>query len=154
MRDGLVIGLTVLTIGVIATLGGFEELDVRLFIIAACVIYLLVTILYYIVFMQPYRKRVLQQNADMESGKIGEALEDIQTMQQEPLVRRSRYLTQCCQINQSAAYCRMEQYDRALEILKAMPEKNKGTDAACPSFEYMYLPVLRWYRARSANLLS
>ena len=123
LRDILIWALLCFVMGIIAAFYEIEASTVQFFIVVCCVIYLLVTSLYYIVFMQPYRKRVMQQNADMEAGKSQTALEDIKAMQEEPLVRRSRYLTQCCQINLSAAYCRLEQYDRALEVLNAMPEK-------------------------------
>lgn len=125
LRDVLLWALLCFVIGIIAALFEIEASTVQFFIIVCCVIYLLVTFFYYLVFMQPYRKRVIQQNADMEAGNLETALEDIKAMQQEPRVRRSQYLTQCCQINLSAAYCRLEQYDRALEVLNAMPEKLK-----------------------------
>ena len=112
-------------LGIIAAFFEIEASTVQLFIIICCAIYLLVTIYYYVIFMLPYRRRVLQQNADMETGNPETALEDIKAMQQEPRVRRNQYLTQCCQINLSAVYCRLEQYDRALEVLNAMPENLK-----------------------------
>lgn len=123
LRDGLFIVLAGLLIGTAAAFFEIEASTVQIFIIVCCGIYLLLTILYYFVLMQPYRRRVLQQNADMEAGRTDKALTDMEAMMHEPRVQKSRYLTQCCQINLSAAYCRLEQYERALEILKAMPEK-------------------------------
>lgn len=125
LRDILLWALLCFMIGIVVAFFEIKASAVQFFIIVCCVIYLLVTISYYAIFMQPYRRRVLQQNADMESGNLETALEDIKAMQQESRVRRSRYLTQCCQINLSAVYCRLEQYDRALEVLNAMPERLK-----------------------------
>lgn len=129
LRDLALLILLGVLIGIIAAFFEIEASTVQAFIIVCCVIYFVLTLVYYFVFMQPYRRRVQQQNADMEAGKTEKALADIQAMQQEPLVRRSRYLTQCCEINLSAAYCRLEQYDHALEILNAMQEKKLNRHA-------------------------
>ena len=125
LRAVLLWALLCFVLGILAAFFEIKASTVQILIIICCAIYLLVTITYYFVFMQPYRKRVMQQNAEMEAGNLETALDDIKAMQQEPRVRRSQYLTQCCQINLSAAYCRLEQYDRALEVLNAMPEKLK-----------------------------
>ena len=54
-------------------------------------------------------------------------------MMEEPRVRHSRYLMNCCRINLSAACCHLDRYDLALETLRAMPAKKLKGD-----FELVY----------------
>ena len=67
-------------LGIIAALFEIEASTVQVSIIVCCVIYLLVTISYNFLFMQPYRRRVQQQNAEMEAGNLEIALENINAM--------------------------------------------------------------------------
>ena len=124
LRYLLILLLAGILVGTAAALLEIPASTVQMMIILVCIIWLAAMLLYYGFVMAPYRKRVLQQNADMDSGKSNQALADMEAMQEEPMVKKSRYLTQCCDINRSAAYCRMEQYGQALDILRAMPEKN------------------------------
>ena len=122
-----------IALGVVAAYFQWEDKTLQIVIIGCCGVYLAVTLLHYFLVIHPYRRRVLQQAADMEAGRAAEALEDIQRMMEEPRVRRSKYLTNGCQINLTAAYCHLGQDQAALDQLRAIPEKQLKGD-----FELVY----------------
>ena len=70
IRDILLWALLCFALGIMAAFFEIKASTVQILIIICCAIYLLVTISYYFLFMQPYRRRVQQQNAEMEAGNL------------------------------------------------------------------------------------
>ena len=89
LRYLLILLLAGILVGTAAALLEIPASTVQMMIILVSIIWLAAMLLYYGFVMAPYRKRVLQQNADMDSGKSAQALADMEAMQEEPMVKKA-----------------------------------------------------------------
>ena len=83
-------------------------------VIVGCIIFNIVCVL-------PIRKRVISHIKLLENGEPENALEEMKKLYTE--MSDKKYLVNMkniCRLNMTAAYCDMEQYDSAMEILKEL----------------------------------
>ena len=87
------------------------------------------SILFNVLFMRKFQKRIYKQIALLEDGKQMEALLDMQSMLEEAKRKKMKNIVRVCRLNITAALCDLKEYDKALEILKDLGKDNlKGNE--------------------------
>ena len=87
------------------------------------------SIIFNIVFVKRYQRRVHKQIALLESGKQKEALFDMQQMLETAQRKNMKNVERICRLNMTAALCDLKEYEKALEILEGMDKTDlKGQE--------------------------
>ena len=97
-----------------------------LFLTGAVII--LGTLLFNLLYIRPFRKKVYQQIALLEEGRADECLTQMESMLKEAQKKKLKQIAQLCRLNMTAAYCDLKQYDKAMEILEELSQE-KFSDA-------------------------
>lgn len=126
MGMGILIGIVLY---VICDTLDIEEKTFQTAVLIISLAVILGAMIFNILYMRPFRKRVRNQIALLEEGNPAQALADMEQMLEDGRVKKTKYLKRLCRLNMTAAYCDLEQYDRAMEIfLELSAEKFSGTE--------------------------
>lgn len=84
------------------------------------IVLLVGTVLFNILFVRKYQKRVHKQIALLEAGETEAALADMQDMMDMAHRKKLKNIERVCRLNMTAALCDLKEYDKALELLESM----------------------------------